>query len=122
MARIVIAGRLAFAQLDFFYSSSRKTGVIWSDLQLSTFVDSYMLPWPISDGVGISDQTIGAGAIFFNEVVGASGYYLVRFFVDRVGFWRLVFKHPTLGTEQILEFDSVPADSQMSGLVARTVP
>lgn len=117
MARLTISGRLAFGQVDFFDSGSRKTGIVWSDLEAHSFVNGEVLSWGIADGAAVSDSTIGAGAVYFNEVSGASGFYLIRFFPDRIGFWRIVLNHSTLG-EVILEFDVLSPTPQISGLQA----
>ena len=122
MARTIAAGRVAFAQSDFFESEVRKQGVVWSDLQLSLFVDGLPFQWAVADGVPISDTSIGAGSVFFNEVSGAVGFYLVRFFPDRTGFWRIVLRHSALGVESILEFDAIPQVPQTSGLIAKFGP
>lgn len=118
MARTIFAGRLAFGQLDFFESGSRKTGIAWSDLQMNVFVDGNVLPWGMANGDSAVDSNIGAGLVYFNEVVGASGFYLIRFYPDRTGFWRIVVKHPVLGTEVINEFDAAPLLPPVSGLRA----
>jgi hypothetical protein len=117
MARTIFAGRLAFGQTDFFESGARKTGLVWSDLQMQMFVDGSLLTWGLSDGASVADSSIGAGFVFFNEISGASGFYLVRFFPDRPGFWRIVLRHPTLG-EVVSEFDAVPTAPSFSGLQA----
>lgn len=121
MARAIVSGQLAFLQLDFFESGNRKVGVQWSDLQLSAFVNNLVLPWSMADGSSVADSSIGAGAVYFGEVVGASGYYSARFFADRPGFWRLVFKHSTLG-EQVVELDIVPPTMPALGMTARVAP
>lgn len=118
MARLIASGRLAYCQADFFESGSRKTGVQYIDVQARVFVDGVVLPWIISDGTFVPDSGVGAGSVFFNEVAGASGFYLVRFFPDRPGFWRIVISHPVLGVEIIREFDAVPPTPTTSGLLA----
>lgn len=122
MARTIQSGRLAFAQVDFFESGHRKTGVVPTDLQMRAFVDGSVLSWGLTDGTFVSNSGVGAGSVFFNEVIGATGYYLVRFFPDRPGFWRFVLLHPVLGTEVICEFDAVPSLPSVSGLQSSFEP
>jgi len=121
MTRTIVAGRCAVAHPDFFESGQRKQGLVWSDLQCTAFVDGSLLAWPLADGAYLASSTIGAGALYFNEIPGAAGHYCARFFPDRVGFWRLVLRHPTLG-ESVLEFDSVPGVAPVSGLNAQFGP
>ena len=118
MARSIASGRLAYCQADFFESGSRKTGVQYVDIQARVFVDGIVLPWAMSDGTFVPDSSVAAGSVFFNEVAGASGFYSVRFFPDRPGFWRIVISHPVLGVEIIIEFDTVPPMLTTSGLLA----
>ena len=122
MARTIVAGRLAFDQVDFFESGHRKTGVAWSDLQMRAFLNASVLSWSLVDGTFTPDSGIGAGSVFFNEIVGVNGYYLVRFFPDRPGFWRIVLSHPVLGVEVIREYDAFPAVPSASGLQASFEP
>jgi len=121
MARIAAAGRLAFGQVDFFESGNRKLGVVWSDLTMSLFVDGQILAWGFIDGAFVADSSIGAGSVCFNEMSGAAGFYLVRFFPDRTGFWRIVLKHPDFG-EVICEFDAFPSMLQSSGMLTSVMP
>jgi hypothetical protein len=116
MARTIAAGRLAFGQVDFFESGSRKAGIVTTDLQMNAFVDGTVLSWGLVDGSVVADPSIGAGMVCFNEVSGAIGFYLVRFFPDRPGFWRIVLRHPVSGQEAICEFDAVPPFPPASGL------
>ena len=122
MERTIVAGRLAFDQVDFFESGHRKTGVVWSDLRMQAFLNGTVLSWGLVDGTFTPDSGIGAGSVFFNEIVGVSGYYLVRFFPDRPGFWRIVLANPTLGVEVVCEYDAFPAVPSASGLQASFEP
>ena len=122
MARTIASGRLAFSQADFFESGHRKLGIAWSDLQMSMFVDGEVLSWMLVDGTFASDSSVGAGLVFFNEMPGAVGFYLVRFFPDMPGFWRIVLRHPVLGTESIFECDAVPLAPHAGGLTASFEP
>jgi hypothetical protein len=85
------------------------------------FVDGSLLAWGLSDGTFVANSSVGAGLVFFNEIPSASGFYLVRFFPDRPGFWRIVLRHPTLG-EVVNEFDAVSAAPPFSGLQASFGP
>lgn len=116
MSRQVPAGRLVYDRADWYQYTIRKTGIIWSDLEIHAFINGDILTWGLADGAPVVDSNIGAGSVFFNEVVEAPGYYLIRFFPDRVGFWRIILRHPALGVEVIREFDVVPSPAPSSGL------
>ena len=122
MARTIAAGRLAFSQVDFFESGHRKSGVVWTDLHMTAFVDGTILSWGLVDGTYVADSGIGAGQVCFNEIVGIVGFYLVRFFPDRPGFWRIVLQHPMLGVEVVCEFDAVSPFPSASGLQSSFMP
>lgn len=121
MGRNVSSGSVIRAQADFYVvpgSASRVTGILSSDISLSTFFNNSILPWPIADGTSVPDSSISAGTVYFNEMSGSSGFYTVRFFPDRTGFWRLVLKNIALNVEVILEFDISAPTSLVSGLNA----
>ena len=125
MSRIVSAGTIAYSQADFYQSSGsvlRISGIIASNITLSIFVNSSLLSWNIANGLTISDSSISAGTVYFNEIPGTSGFYLIRFFPDRIGFWRAILTYPGISQETLLEFDVVPSgvfkSVQVSGLTA----
>lgn len=121
MARHIFAGRVAFSHADFIESGNRKSGIEWLDVEAKVFFNGEILPWPISDGSNTPDSSIGSGVIYFNEVVGAVGFYLVRFFPDKTGFWRVVLKHSET-KEVTLEFDVSSSTQFSSGLLASFGP
>jgi len=113
MSRLISAGTIAYAQADFFQpkgSINRLSGIVAASLSVKVFANSSALTWPLVDGGGISNSGISSGSVYFEEISGASGFYLVRFFPDRVGFWRIIFSYPALQQEVALEFDVVPAN------------
>lgn len=112
MARQVPGGCLIRDQIDLYMpagSINRVRGESYASLGLAVFVDNAALTWPLADGTNVADASISAGTIYFNEIAGSPGYYSVRFFPDRVGFWRLIFREQTLGEEVILSYDVTPA-------------
>ncbi len=112
MSRIVSAGTIAYSQADFYQSPGsilRVSGIIAANLTLTTFVNSSLLSWSVSDGLIVPDSSISAGTIYFNEIPGTSGFYLIRFFPDRVGFWRVILTYSGISQEVPLGFDVVPA-------------
>lgn len=117
MARTIVAGQCAFGQSDFFESGHRKQGLTWNDIRVNAFFNGAMIAWPLADGSFVSDASVGSGAVYFNEVFGAPGFYLIRFFPDRVGFWRIVLSHSIYG-ESICEFDAIPSVAPAQGLTA----
>ena len=95
MSRLVSAGAIVHAQADFFQpkgSINRPAGIVAASLSMSAFASSSVLSWPLADGASVPDSGISAGTVYFNEVSGAPGFYSVRFFTDRVGFWRVVLR------------------------------
>lgn len=109
MARLIQAGALARDQIDVYQSGIRVQGIDVSSLTLSLFTDNVLVPWTLIDGSKVPDASIVAGSVFFHEIPGAPGFYSVRFFPDRTGFWRLSVKY--LPVEVIREYDALPASS-----------
>lgn len=108
MSRLVSAGSLVYDQLDFFSSPGiRITGIPLVNLSLIVFADNAVLPWSLADGSAVADSSISAGTVYFNEISGTTGYYSVRWFPDRIRFWRLIFTNATLSTEIIKEYDAL---------------
>jgi hypothetical protein len=120
MTRTVYSGRLLFSQADFFESGYRKLGIHVSDLNLHLFVNNEPLLWTLTDGFNVQNSSIGSGRVYFDEIY--AGFYNVRFFPDRSGFWRVVLRHTTLNTEFITEFDAVPPAPLTSGLNPSFIP
>lgn len=122
MGRNVSSGSLARAQADFFQiSGQRVVGVVWSTLAAHVFVNNAALPWPAADGSAVQDSSISAGKVYFNEIAGSPGFYSVRFFPDRVGFWRIVLRSDSLNAEVVLEFDVAAPAPPAGGLNATFV-
>ncbi len=118
MGRIVSAGAVIASQLDFFISAgsiSRVVGIPVANLSLKVFFNNALLSWTLADGTLVSDSSISAGTVYFNEVSGSSGYYSLRTFFDRVGFWRLIVVNASLSVETIIEYDVLPAGAFSSG-------
>lgn len=111
MGRLISAGALAYEQLDFFLPSgsvNRIAGIPASSLQMWLFVNNQILSWPLVDGTMIADSGIVAGSVYFNEIAASPGFYSVRFFPDRVGFFRLVFLSQSYSIELVRELDVLP--------------
>jgi len=114
MERLVAAGSIIYDQLDFYNpvgSINRVPGVLVSSITLKLFVNNVESPWPLVDGSFVPDSSVCAGQIFFNETAVNSTFYSLRFFPDRIGFWRLILRSVDFGVEFIHEFDVVPAGS-----------
>lgn len=112
MGRQVPAGQLIRDQIDLFMpagSINRVVGESYTSLALKIFADNGLLAWPLADGTTVADSAVSAGTVYFNQIVGAPGYYSIRFFPDRIGFWRLVFREMTLNEEVIRSYDVIPA-------------
>jgi len=118
MGRLVSAAALVRDQIDLYNppgSVTRATGVPSSMVSVAVFVNNVPLAWTLQDGTTTADAAISAGTVFFNEISGSPGYYSVRFFPDRVGYWRLVFFDAALTEEVIKEYDVVPAGAFSPG-------
>jgi len=108
MGRSIAAGVLARDQLDIYNppsSFTRETGVVPGDLTLVLFVNNVPVVWTILDGTTVADSSISAGSVYFHEIPTEDGFYNVRFFPDRVGYWRMVFGVNSI--EIIKEYDVV---------------
>jgi hypothetical protein len=125
MGRQVPAGCLVYDQIDLFMpagSINRVVGESYTTLGLNTFVNNILVTWPLADGTFVADSSISAGTVYFNQITGSPGFYTVRFFPDRTGFWRLIFREATLGEEVILSYDVIHARSGPGELNASFVP
>lgn len=114
MGRLVSAGSIAYDQIDLYDppgSLTRAPGVTVSAIVSRLFVNNAETAWPIADGSTVPDSSVSAGRVLFNETALNSTFYSIRFFPDRVGFWRLVLRIVSLGTEIVRDYDVVPAGS-----------
>lgn len=112
MGRLVSAGVLIRDQVDFFLpggGSNRVSRIGVSQLSLAVFAENVLLAWPLADGLAVPDSSVSAGTVYFNEIAESPGFYSVRFFPDRTGYWRVVLKDIALSAEVIREFDIGPA-------------
>jgi len=130
MGRLVSAGNLVYDQLDLFSpptSINRVQGETAAQFTLVIFANNSLISWPIADGTNIPDSAISSGTIYFNEIAGSPGYYAIRFFPDRVGFWRLIFRETAFSVEVIREYDVVASSvftpgAGSNGLNASFIP
>lgn len=114
MGRSISAASLVSDQIDLYDppgSVIRALGVLLADVSVTVFANNVLLPWTIQDGTAVPSSSISAGIIYFNEIVGSPGFYSIRFFPDRIGFWRLIFSVPSITAEVIREFDINPTGS-----------
>lgn len=119
MVRSLAAGALIRDQLDFYFptnSKARLVGVQAASLLTHLFFNNEPLMWPLYDGTTVVDASISAGTIYFNEISFSPGYYAVRFFPDKIGFWRLIVANPSIATEQILAYDIHASSCAPNGL------
>jgi hypothetical protein len=115
MSRSVPSASLIVDQIDLYDPPGgiiRAVGVLAADVTVSVFSNNSFMSWPLIDGTMVPDSSISSGTIYFNEIVGQPGFYSVRFFPSRIGFWRLIFSIPSITAEVIREFDVF---SQSSG-------
>lgn len=107
-------------QIDLYSSGiTRQTGVVVSAMSAKLFWNNSLMAWPVQAGAAVQDASISAGAIYFHEISGSPGFYAIRFFPDRVGYWRLVLTCSSPSAEIVREYDVVnPSSSSSGGLVA----
>jgi hypothetical protein len=111
MGRLISAGALAYEQLDFFFPSgtvNRVTGIPSSSLQMWLFVNNQILSWPLVDGTMVADSSISSGHVYFSEIAANPGFYSLRFFPDRTGYWRIVLLSQAPPIELEKSFDVLP--------------
>ena len=119
MGRSVLTGTLTRLQADFFSAPSvRAEGVLASDITVSLFYNNSPVSWSIRDGASTPDSSISSGTVFFSEIAANPGFYSVRLFPDRVGYWRIVLRSTSLAQESVYEFDVIPAAAAAAGLSA----
>jgi hypothetical protein len=119
MSRQVHAQSVVYDQVDFFLGTNRISVPITS-LESKLFVNNQLLPWTLEDGTTVLDISIAATKIYYNEIAGSPGYNSIRFFPDRIGFWRLSIKYSTI--EIIKEYDILGTKSSSGGLNASFTP
>lgn len=126
MSRLISAGALTYAQPDILSPSApheRIAGLDFSDVQFRLFVNNTVMSWPLVSGLGVPDASVASGKVYFNQIPANEGFYSVRFFADRVAFWRLVLQVPSYLVESVLDFDAVSPGAlrpSASGLIAST--
>ncbi len=119
MGRSIATQILVRAQADFYSTPGvRATGILAGSLNLSLFFNNALTSWALRDGTTIQDSSISAGSIYFNEIAGSPGFYSVRFYPDKIGFWRIVLNDVALTQESIIEIDVVSATATSPGLIA----
>jgi hypothetical protein len=113
MGRSVSAGGLVRDQADFFLPGGnvRAGGIALPQVSMTAFSDNGLLSWPLADGSTVPDSSISAGTVYFSEISGAPGFYSVRFFPDRVGYWRIVLRVDAFQSEVVREYDVNPASA-----------
>lgn len=116
MGRTVNAASVVRAQVDLYSAGiTRQAGVVAGNLSAAVFFNNLPVSWPVVSGSSVADADVVPGSVYFHEIAGTTGYYAVRFFPDRVGFWRICLTHAGLGVQVILEFDVVPAQPVPAG-------
>jgi hypothetical protein len=111
-SRIIPAGSIAYGQVDIYLPGpgfNRIVGLNASAASLTAFINNAQLTWTLMNGTSIPDSSVSAGFVYFNEILGSAGYYSVRFFPDRTGFWRIILKFSSIPAEIVLEYQVAPA-------------
>lgn len=98
--RLVQINQTVLDQADFFEPDgfTRKTGLGLTDLTHEVFFENGRQPWPLVNGLGVADNQVRSGQVFWNEVPGSPGFYNIRWRPNAVGYWRLLISY-TAGTQ-----------------------
>jgi hypothetical protein len=119
MSRAVFSGALVRSQVDFYsIPGVRIVGITPANLTPFIFVNNSQIVWPVINGNSVVDSSISSGNIYFNEITGTPGFYSVRFFPDRIGYWRIILSYSSVPQDQIIDFDVISNTTQSSGLNA----
>lgn len=124
MGRLLPSGSIVRDQLDFYSppgSFVRLPGVSVSQLNLAAFYNNAPVLWPLVDGSSTLDSSIVSGSFYFNAIPGALGYYSLRYYPDKVGYWRVVVYDTVSGSEQVRDYDittAVQSSALNTGLIA----
>src|SRR5690606_17137179 len=91
--RLVHNNQPVFSQPDFFVnpaSIDRAVGLVPDDLEARVFHDNEPLDWSLVDGSEVSTSQISSGRLYFSPIIGADGFYGLRFRPNALGLWRVV--------------------------------
>ncbi len=108
-------GELFRGQAEFFSSGVRVQGSINSDLVLRVFHNNSLQTWNLADGSSVADSSISSGFVYFHQIPSANGFYSVRLFPDKIGYWRIHFFHNPSSSSYSLDFDVRSFCSPSSG-------
>jgi len=117
MSRQVSGGQVIHDQLDIYSPNTitRLIGVTIPQIELLVFTNNVDQNWVLADGSAVLDTGISSGTVYFDELTTNPGYYRVRFFPGQVGFWRLIYKLPSIQTEIIKEYDVLAVGALQPG-------
>lgn len=119
--RLVQQNQVVYDQVDFFQSDgfTRVTGLTFSGVSLNAFFENVAQPWPLVNGLGVTDAQIASGQVYFNEVPGSPGYYNIRWRPNAIGFWRLLITYAPGQQIEAQDYDVVQSQPIVeSGLSA----
>jgi hypothetical protein len=115
--RIVQQNQVVYDQVDFFQSDgfTRITGLTYTGVVLNTFFENLAQPWPLADGLTVTDAQVASGYVFFNEVPGSPGYYNVRWRPNAIGFWRLLITYVPGQQIEAQDYDVISSAPAIEG-------
>ena len=111
MTRLVATGSVISDQLAVYdppNTFSRPAGLTIADFSLTVFANNENLTWTLVDGTSVLNSAISPGFIYLNEIATNPGFYSIRWYPDRIGFWNLTIPCTVNSVEYILEYDVVP--------------
>jgi hypothetical protein len=106
--RSLSAGSLVYDQLTIYDPSNsfnRAVGLNISDFSLSLFANNVDLNWNLLDGTSVLDQDISSGNVYLNEIVSYPGFYNLRWYPDRIGYWYMSISCSVNGVDYVKEYD-----------------
>jgi hypothetical protein len=111
--RLVYSNQVIYDQADFFQLDgyTRVVGLTVSQVLEELYFNNVLQPWPLVSGVGVQDNQIAAGKVYWTPLPG--GLYGVRFRPNAVGYWRLLITYDA-GTQRLAQDYDVHAGTGIS--------
>jgi hypothetical protein len=108
--RIRTINTVVLDQADFFQNDgfTRRTGLTVSDISVQVFQNNTLLNWTLLTGVGVNDESVRSGFVYWNEVSGAPGIYSVRFRPSAIGYWRVILTYTAGSQIAATDLDIIP--------------
>jgi hypothetical protein len=115
--RIVQQNQVVYDQVDFFQSDgfTRVTGLTYTGVVLNAFFENVAQPWPLANGLTVTDAQVASGYVYFNEVPGSPGYYNIRWRPNAIGYWRLLITYVPGQQIEAQDYDVISSAPAIEG-------